>query len=228
MSKTLHACLKSAGKNAGQLAFLRNCVGEVIDSFVTLTTQRDPFNFDSFSHAIDEPVQVFDFDEDSASYHAAAEDLVYSLVLAMFPKNEPSRITRQDAETLSATDIKGIAAALCNTTGHDLRDAKQRLSKLAHGVAKEYARLRVKHPTKKCAATSDSIRTLKETSLPRLPVSVNVLDLCRLLNKELPNGKTQSQIAREFMRETDGDDRKAQALLRQARRFPHLWRRSKG
>ena len=53
-----------------------------------------------------------------------------------------------------------------------------------------------------------------------LPDSADVRDLCRLLQKGLPTGHTQIEIAREF---TGKDNGKAESLLRQARRFRHLW-----
>jgi hypothetical protein len=62
-----------------------------------------------------------------------------------------------------------------------------------------------------------------KNSAPKLPASANVLGLCRLLQKELPNGRRHIDIAREFMREKPDADRKAQSLLRQARRYRHLW-----
>jgi hypothetical protein len=60
-----------------------------------------------------------------------------------------------------------------------------------------------------------------------LPASQEVRDLCRALQKELPNGRSQMVIARELTGESEGDDRKAKSLLRQARRFPHLWKKAR-
>jgi hypothetical protein len=56
-----------------------------------------------------------------------------------------------------------------------------------------------------------------------LPESQEVRDLCQKLQRELPEGHKQSEIARDV---AGGDDKKAQSLLRQARRFPHLWKNS--
>ncbi len=53
-----------------------------------------------------------------------------------------------------------------------------------------------------------------------LPDSADVRDLCRLLQKNLPTGRKQIEIALEF---TGNDNKKAKSLLRQARRFRHLW-----
>ncbi len=55
------------------------------------------------------------------------------------------------------------------------------------------------------------------------PDNPDVRDLCALLAKRLKPGKTQAEIAREFTQESVGNDPKAQSLLRQARRFRHLW-----
>jgi hypothetical protein len=69
--------------------------------------------------------------------------------------------------------------------------------------------------------TPDSKPDTPKNSLPNSP---DVRDLCHLLQKGLPNGHTQSEIAREFTREMPDDDKKAQSLLRQARRFSDLWK----
>ena len=63
---------------------------------------------------------------------------------------------------------------------------------------------------------------------PSLPDNPDVRDLCHLLNKnrDALNSKTKTEIgiAREFTGESAHRDRKAKNLLRQARRFPHLWK----
>jgi hypothetical protein len=69
--------------------------------------------------------------------------------------------------------------------------------------------------------TADS-KTDKQKQIQ--PASVDVRDLCHKLERELPKGVTQIAVAREFTGETEGHDPKAQSLLRQARRFPHLWK----
>ena len=55
---------------------------------------------------------------------------------------------------------------------------------------------------------------------PMLPDSPDVRDLCALLAKRHKTGKSLNKIAREF---THGNVPKANSLLRQARRFRHLW-----
>ncbi|MEI8371873.1 MAG: hypothetical protein WCJ35_03455 [Planctomycetota bacterium] len=70
---------------------------------------------------------------------------------------------------------------------------------------------------------SDTTSDSKKVVLPKLPDGVNVRDLVCRLQAELPKGKSQSQIAREFTREAANKDKKAQSLLRQARRYRHLW-----
>jgi hypothetical protein len=72
--------------------------------------------------------------------------------------------------------------------------------------------------------TADSKQDNRENFPVLLPDSQQVRDLCRKLQKELPGGLSQIAIARESTGETEGNDRKAQSLLRQARRFPHLWK----
>ena len=144
------SCLTWRGQDDDQLVCLIQFVGDVIEGFAALDTQKDHFDVDRFSLAIDDPVRVFDYDDAPASYHAAAVDFVYSFVLAMFPQHERSTITRQDAETLSSPDIKRIAAALSNVTGHELQDIHERLRWLAAGIAKEYARLRANAPIAAC------------------------------------------------------------------------------
>lgn len=71
-------------------------------------------------------------------------------------------------------------------------------------------------PTKRTADT----KTDKQKQIQ--PDSADVRDLCHLLERELPAGRAQIDIAREF---TNKNEKKAQSLLRQARRFRHLWKR---
>ncbi|RIK74925.1 MAG: hypothetical protein DCC68_22145 [Planctomycetota bacterium] len=52
-----------------------------------------------------------------------------------------------------------------------------------------------------------------------VPENSDVLKLAKRIKRELPKGGTRNDIARDF---TDGDEKKAQSLLRQIRRFPHL------
>ena len=59
-----------------------------------------------------------------------------------------------------------------------------------------------------------------DTGKKPMPDSVDVRDLCHLLQKGLPGGKSRSEIARDF---TGGNTKKADSLLRQARRYRHLW-----
>jgi hypothetical protein len=53
-----------------------------------------------------------------------------------------------------------------------------------------------------------------------LPDNPDVTDLCKLLSRDLPKRKSQIEIALEFTRD---NREKAENLLRQARRFRHLW-----
>ena len=70
---------------------------------------------------------------------------------------------------------------------------------------------------------TDSEADTDRNSAPRLPDTPDVRDLCHLLQKDLPKGRTQNEIAREFTGEMPDNDKKAQSLLRQARRYRHLW-----
>jgi hypothetical protein len=70
----------------------------------------------------------------------------------------------------------------------------------------------------KASGQADNETDTKEILLPE---SSDVIDLCRKLQKELGPGKTQIAIALDFVR---GNREKAENLLRQCRRFPHLWK----
>ncbi len=71
--------------------------------------------------------------------------------------------------------------------------------------------------------TADSNTDTRENVPPRIPESTDVRDLCQLLQKHLPKGQKQIEIAREFTGEMPGKDPKAKSLLRQARRYRNLW-----
>lgn len=55
------------------------------------------------------------------------------------------------------------------------------------------------------------------------PDNVDVRDLCKLLEESRNSKKSLITIAREFTNESPGNDSKAKSLLRQARRYRHLW-----
>lgn len=58
------------------------------------------------------------------------------------------------------------------------------------------------------------------------PENDEVVKLCRKLKSDLSEGYSQITIARDFTGESEGGDKKAQSLLRQARRFSHLWKQA--
>ena len=60
------------------------------------------------------------------------------------------------------------------------------------------------------------IRSLGSAVVPENP---EVLKLAKRIKRELPKGGTMIDIARDF---ADGDETKANTLLRQLRRYPHL------
>jgi hypothetical protein len=68
----------------------------------------------------------------------------------------------------------------------------------------------------------------REKNIPQLPANHDVLDLCKLLNansERIASGEfTVIGIARKLTGESAGSDTKAQSLLRQARRYSHLWK----
>lgn len=81
-----------------------------------------------------------------------------------------------------------------------------------------------KHGEPNKADTTDKADTKADTQtnfVPKMPDSPDVADLCRRLQKAAPLKRGQAiEIAREFTR---GNNTKAENLLRQARRFRHLW-----
>ena len=68
--------------------------------------------------------------------------------------------------------------------------------------------------------TTDTQKFLERFRRKRMPRSPDVLDLCQKLANGLSDEKNPIDIAREF---TDGNERKAASLMRQARRYRHLW-----
>ena len=72
----------------------------------------------------------------------------------------------------------------------------------------------------KDAGRPDNRTANRTTGKKTQPDTADVRDLCHLLKKGLPSGKSQIEIALEF---TGKKKKKAESLLRQARRFRHLW-----
>ena len=52
-----------------------------------------------------------------------------------------------------------------------------------------------------------------------IPANPQVLKLAKKMNKDLANGMSKIEIARDFC---EGDEKKAKSLLRQLRRYPDL------
>jgi hypothetical protein len=71
--------------------------------------------------------------------------------------------------------------------------------------------------------TADSKSDSKKKSPPKLPQSVDVHELCRMLQEGLPKGQSMNEIARGFTHETNDKAPKSESLLRQCRRYRHLW-----
>ena len=75
------------------------------------------------------------------------------------------------------------------------------------------------------ADKADTKADTKKDSLPKMPDSPDVADLCRYLQDAAPLKHGQAlKIAVDF---AHGKRDKAKNLLRQARRYPHLWRSPK-
>jgi hypothetical protein len=83
--------------------------------------------------------------------------------------------------------------------------------------ASSFQSLAESHRTSQSGAETADTR---KKSGPLMPDSADVRDLCALLAKRHKSGKSLNQIAREF---THGNVQKANSLLRQSRRFRHLW-----
>jgi hypothetical protein len=62
-------------------------------------------------------------------------------------------------------------------------------------------------------------KTDKRKTRAFVPKNTKVLDLARRINAESPTGRSKIEIAREL---SDGNERDAQTLLRELRRFPNL------
>lgn len=69
------------------------------------------------------------------------------------------------------------------------------------------------------ADRADTKADKSEVKAVRLPQNVDVNELARLINKTVGAEGSKLAVARQF---TDGDEKRAQNLLRQLRRFPHL------
>ena len=67
--------------------------------------------------------------------------------------------------------------------------------------------------------TADRKTDSGKQSATVVPENLEVAKLAKKIRQELPKGGTKTDIARDFC---DGDERKAQSLLRQLRRYPRL------
>jgi hypothetical protein len=81
--------------------------------------------------------------------------------------------------------------------------------------------LAVKHASQEILDVSD-----EKKSSGKHPDTADVRDLCAMLADPANRGKPKIGIARSLTKERAGKDKKAHSLLRQARRFPHLWRQA--
>jgi len=81
---------------------------------------------------------------------------------------------------------------------------------LAHGQMQQQA-LRER--------TRDDETDSQESKVRRVPENLGVFRLAKRIKRELPKGGTKLDIARDY---AEGDEKKAQNLLRRLRRYPHL------
>ena len=110
--------------------------------------------------------------------------------------------TRKDAAPYAEAITAGFQKHIKDFPLDDLNELTARLMQ-------EYARA--------CLRTADSKTDNGRNTLPDNP---DVADLCRELKKGVANGIQQKAIALLFAR---NNEQKAASLLRQARRFRHLW-----
>jgi hypothetical protein len=118
-------------------------------------------------------------------------------------------------------DVERMAAFLCRV----MHLQPSEFHKLTPKGRYEFALM-----AKEVLAGAPPARDRSQKDSQGMPDNPDVRDLCHLLDKNrdsLASGaKTEIGVAREFTRETPADDTKAQNLLRQARRYPRLWKRT--
>ena len=129
-----------------------------------------------------------------------AHEAVYELAARVLDLASPRPVTFEEAVILAEFWLPSV------------------LPQAAREVEAVDAVLKIEYFT---ARNPDKNRTLIQKSQPTSP---NVQDLCFRLRKGLKEGVSQIAIAREFTGETSKTAPEAEALLRQARRYRHLWK----
>ncbi len=93
-----------------------------------------------------------------------------------------------------------------------------------HSLARRIGKaLRLRTDEPATVNTNDGVDDNSKKSENNLPENPDVLELCRHLAKKLANFGTMIECARDFCRKNGCEVSKAENLLRQAKRFPHLW-----
>lgn len=73
-------------------------------------------------------------------------------------------------------------------------------------------------------AAKDGQRDNLQNAENKLPLNSDVRDLCLYLKAKRTNFATNIECVRDFCRVNKINNKRPEALLRQAQRFPHLWR----
>lgn len=153
------------------------------------------------------------------SYHglvfALASAVLYGIWYAADPKWDGEKQRFADLPVGKIAEDKAMAVACAARLDTDLARLEGWGPLDPIGVERLVQSLRIES-----FRIADKPDTKPDTKKNSLPDSPDVRDLCRLLQKGLPAGKSQIEIAREF---TGKDGAKADSLLRQARRYRHLW-----
>lgn len=161
-----------------------------------------------------------------------------------------NELTRNPDRTLSAGDIKRLTELDANVESLRIRISGLRMLSCSPSVSAErtfgYTELNIifrRHLSFAFRASPEWRQRMESFRMTvvglqfddkaknphaKQPDNPDVRDLCHLLAKEqshIHSGKKSTiSIAREFTHEKPNKDRKARSLLRQARRYPHLWK----
>lgn len=167
-----------------------------------------------------EPIRILDEVRATveAAIHCLAQRMCWSLAwVTDLPEEDDQwqseerrdELRKRCGEVLSS--LPNLSRALINELEVRAQIEEARTVRWLHEQQALLASLRLGTGDK---ADSESVRLMP------MPTTPDVRDLCERLQRGLPKGKAAIQIAREF---TDHDEPKAQNLLRQARRYRHLW-----
>ena len=189
-----------------------------------LRTEKDRFDLAYFTTG-KRSVRVFG--KPYANYHVAVQnklfDTVRNVLYDALSKRLASEATEQDVNRIDAAYVKGIAKDFWAELNLASETAEAELECLQADLGTEVGRCNVRdrqsaRPSSDPGRTADSKTDRTKKSLPK---SYEVIRLANKLKTELPKGRKKKDIAMDF---TDGDERKANTLLRQLRgdRHGHL------